>query len=40
MISQDFQLTIIKAMIGAAKSDGHIDEVAQKRILMPFNKCL
>ena len=31
-ISQDFQLTIIKAMIGAAKSDGHIDEVEQKRI--------
>jgi uncharacterized membrane protein YebE (DUF533 family) len=31
-ISQDFQLTIIKAMIGAAKSDGHIDDVEQKRI--------
>jgi uncharacterized membrane protein YebE (DUF533 family) len=31
-ISQDFQLTIIKAMIGAAKSDGHIDEIEQKRI--------
>jgi hypothetical protein len=31
-ISQDFQLIIIKAMIGAAKSDGHIDEVDQKRI--------
>ena len=31
-ISQDFQLTLIKAMIGAAKSDGHIDEVEQKRI--------
>jgi uncharacterized membrane protein YebE (DUF533 family) len=32
VISQDFQLTIIKAMIGAAKSDGHIDDVEQKRI--------
>ena len=31
-ISQDFQLTLIKAMIGAAKSDGHIDEVEQQRI--------
>jgi uncharacterized membrane protein YebE (DUF533 family) len=31
-ISQAFQLTIIKAMIGAAKSDGHIDAVEQKRI--------
>jgi uncharacterized membrane protein YebE (DUF533 family) len=31
-VSQDFQLTLIKAMIGAAKSDGHIDEVEQKRI--------
>ena len=31
-ISQDFQLTLIKAMIAAAKSDGHIDEVEQKRI--------
>lgn len=31
-ISEDFQLTLIKAMIGAAKSDGHIDEVEQQRI--------
>lgn len=31
-ISEAFQLTIIKAMIGAAKSDGHIDETEQKRI--------
>ena len=31
-ISPDFQLTLIKAMIAAAKSDGHIDEVEQKRI--------
>ena len=31
-VSQDFQLTLIKAMIGAAKSDGHIDEAEQKRI--------
>lgn len=31
-ISQEFQLTLIKAMIGAAKSDGHIDEIEQKRI--------
>ncbi len=31
-ISEDFQLTLIKAMIGAAKSDGHIDEAEQKRI--------
>jgi uncharacterized membrane protein YebE (DUF533 family) len=31
-ISQEFQLTLIKAMIGAAKSDGHIDEEEQKRI--------
>ena len=31
-ISKDFQLTLIKAMIAAAKSDGHIDEVEQKRI--------
>jgi uncharacterized membrane protein YebE (DUF533 family) len=31
-ISQAFQLTLIKAMIAAAKSDGHIDETEQKRI--------
>lgn len=31
-VSEDFQLTLIKSMIGAAKSDGHIDEVEQKRI--------
>jgi uncharacterized membrane protein YebE (DUF533 family) len=31
-ISQEFQLTLIKAMIGAAKSDGHVDEIEQKRI--------
>lgn len=31
-MSQDFQLTLIKAMIGAAKADGHIDETEQKRI--------
>jgi uncharacterized membrane protein YebE (DUF533 family) len=31
-ISPDFQLTLMKAMIAAAKADGHIDEVEQKRI--------
>lgn len=31
-ISEEFQLTLIKAMIAAAKSDGHIDEAEQKRI--------
>jgi uncharacterized membrane protein YebE (DUF533 family) len=31
-ISAEFQLTLIKAMIGAAKADGHIDETEQKRI--------
>ena len=31
-VSQDFQLILIKAMIGAAKSDGHIDAIEQKRI--------
>jgi uncharacterized membrane protein YebE (DUF533 family) len=31
-ISEDFQLTLTKAMIGAAKSEGHIDEAEQKRI--------
>ena len=31
-VSQAFQLTLVKAMIGAAKSDGHIDEIEQKRI--------
>lgn len=31
-VSQDFQLILIKAMIGAAKSEGHIDAIKQKRI--------
>lgn len=29
---KDFQLTLIKAMIAAAKADGHIDDVEQNRI--------
>jgi uncharacterized membrane protein YebE (DUF533 family) len=37
-ISQEFQLTLIKAMIGAAKSDGHIDEIEQKRIFDALGK--
>lgn len=29
---EEFQLALIKAMIGAAKADGYIDEIEQKRI--------
>ena len=32
-LSNEFQLTLIKAMIAAAKADGHIDEVEQQRII-------
>lgn len=31
-LSEDFQLKLVKAMIAAAKADGHIDEVEQQRI--------
>ena len=31
-LSSEFQLTLIKAMIAAAKADGHIDELEQQRI--------
>lgn len=31
-LSNEFQLTLIKAMIAAAKVDGHIDELEQQRI--------
>ncbi len=31
-LSNEFQLTLIKAMIAAAKADGHIDELEQQRI--------
>jgi uncharacterized membrane protein YebE (DUF533 family) len=31
-LSPDFQLTLIKAMIAAAKADGHIDATEQQRI--------
>jgi uncharacterized membrane protein YebE (DUF533 family) len=31
-LSTEFQLTLIKAMIAAAKTDGHIDELEQQRI--------
>ena len=31
-LSTEFQLTLIKAMIAAAKADGHIDELEQQRI--------
>ena len=31
-LSGDFQLTLVKAMIAAAKADGHIDEIEQQRI--------
>ncbi|MGY5452163.1 tellurite resistance TerB family protein [Agarivorans sp. MS3-6] len=31
-LSDDFQLTLVKAMIAAAKADGHIDEIEQQRI--------
>lgn len=32
VLSGDFQLTLIKAMIAAAKADGHIDNAEQQRI--------
>ncbi|WP_455367126.1 tellurite resistance TerB family protein [Kaarinaea lacus] len=31
-LSTEFQLTLIKAMIAAAKADGHIDDLEQQRI--------
>lgn len=36
--SQEFQLTLIKAMIAAAKSDGHIDETEQASIFEAVEK--
>ena len=32
-LSNEYQLTLIKAMIAAAKADGHIDELEQQRIV-------
>ena len=37
-MSQDYQLTLIKAMIAAARADGHIDATEQQRIFDTINK--
>jgi uncharacterized membrane protein YebE (DUF533 family) len=38
IMSQDYQLTLIKAMIAAARADGHIDATEQQRIFDTINK--
>lgn len=38
IMSPDYQLTLIKAMVAAAKADGHIDETEQQRIFDAINK--
>ena len=38
IMSPDYQLTLIKAMIAAAKADGHIDATEQHRIFDTINK--
>jgi len=38
IMSPDYQLTMIKAMIAAAKADGHIDANEQQRIFDAINK--
>ncbi|TQV76795.1 tellurite resistance TerB family protein [Aliikangiella marina] len=37
-MTEDYQLTLIKAMIAAAKADGHIDEEEQKKIFDAVNQ--
>lgn len=37
-LSNNFQFTLVKAMISAAKSDGHIDAVEQKKIFDTADK--
>lgn len=37
-LSNEYQLALIKAMIAAAKADGHIDELEQKRIFNAVEK--
>lgn len=38
IMSADYQLTLVKAMIAAAKADGHIDQEEQKRIFEAIEK--
>lgn len=38
IMSVDYQLTLVKAMIAAAKADGHIDPEEQKRIFEALEK--
>ena len=38
IMSSDYQLTLIKGMIGAAKADGHIDAEEQKNIYTSMDK--
>lgn len=38
VLSPDYQLTLIKGMIGAAQADGHIDAEEQRRIFQSINK--
>ena len=38
ILSADYQLTLVKAMIAAAKADGHIDTEEQKRIFEAIEK--
>lgn len=38
IMSPDYQLTLIKAMIAAARADGHIDATEQQRIFDAINK--
>lgn len=38
IMSPDYQLTLIKAMIAAARADGHINEPEQQRIFDVINK--
>jgi uncharacterized membrane protein YebE (DUF533 family) len=37
-LSEDFQLTLLKAMIAAAQADGHIDANEQQRIFSSINQ--
>jgi len=37
-LSNEFQLALIKAMIAAAKADGHVDELEQQRIFRAVEK--
>lgn len=38
IMSPDYQLTLIKAMIAAAQADGHVDATEQQRIFDAINK--